>query len=150
MTYLVRTLRAAILVGAVAGCGGDGDGIAHEPVSGTVTLDGKPLEKGTITFTPTEGGEFGAGGVIADGRYKIGRADGPVPGPHAVKVWSRRPTGKKIPSDDQPGTFIEETAEVLPARYNDRSELKADVKKGADNRFDFELKGEGGTRRSKP
>src|SRR5262245_60102268 len=130
-TFSVMTSATVVLT--VVGCSGARDGFPREPISGKVTLDGKALENGQITFTPAGGGEPVVGGVITDGSYTVRRADGPSPGPHSVKVWSRKATGKKLPSDDQPGTFIEETREIIPARHNLKSELKAEVKQGGDN-----------------
>src|SRR5262249_34636332 len=115
-------------------------GVPREPVSGQVTLDGKALENGQITFTPMGGGEPVVAAIIKDGHYALGRGDGPAPGAQRVNVWSRKPTGKKLPSDVEPGTFIEEPREIIPARYNLNSELKADVTQGGNNRFDFALK----------
>jgi len=48
------------------GCG------AGEPaVSGSVTVDGHPLQNGYITFFPTEGTKNTAGAKVVDGRYRI-------------------------------------------------------------------------------
>jgi hypothetical protein len=126
---------------AVAGCGGVKDGIEREPVSGKITLDGKPLDDAQITFAPEQGDDpsAGAGAAIKVGTYSLSRGEGPAVGSHRVSIWARRPTGKKIPSDDQPGTSFDETRETLPDRYNARSSLKADIKKGGPNQFDFDL-----------
>jgi hypothetical protein len=121
-----------------AGCG-SGDGIPRHTVSGKVTLDGKPLEDGQITFTPELAGNPAAGATIKAGAYRLGRSEGPAAGPHRVNIWARRPTGKKTPSDVEPGTFVEETREIIPNRYNVNSELKADIKDSGGNRFDFAL-----------
>ncbi|WP_406697634.1 hypothetical protein V5E97_02100 [Singulisphaera sp. Ch08] len=136
-----RTL-AVTVVFAMAGCGGASDGINREPVSGEVTLDGQPISQGEITFVPAGGGEPVAAAIIENGRYTVERANGPSPGPQRINVWSKKPTGKKFPSDVEPGTFIEETRESIPDRYNLKSELKAEVKEGGDNRFDFTLQSE--------
>jgi hypothetical protein len=126
---------------AIAGCGGAKDSIEREPVSGKVTLDGKPLDDAQITFAPEEGDDpaAGAGAPIRGGSYNLSRSEGPAVGSHRVSIWARRPTGKKIPSDDQPGTTFDEMREVIPDRYNAQSSLKADIKKGATNQFDFDL-----------
>jgi hypothetical protein len=125
---------------AVLGCGGKVDGISREPVSGTVTFDDQVLESGQITFTPVEGGERVVGAIIKNGRYTLSRSEGPSAGLHKVNIWSRQPTGKKIPSEDVPGTFVEEEQETIPEQYNRQSSLQADIKSGGENRFDFALK----------
>ena len=51
-------LLLALAVGlTIAGCGAQVDGIPREPVSGKVSLDGKALDDGQITFSPADGGE---------------------------------------------------------------------------------------------
>src|SRR5688500_13010891 len=60
----------------LAGCGADSD---RGAVSGTVTLDGKPVENGSISFVPIEGTQSpSAGAVIGNGTYEIPRDKGPM------------------------------------------------------------------------
>ena len=124
-----RVWRSATIVLAVAGCGGKRDGIAREPVSGKVTLDGKALENGQITFSPEAGGQPAVAAIIKDGAYSLSRATarGPsrsgqclVPKAHREEGPERRP----------PGTFVEETARASPTVQR-QSDLKADVKQAA-------------------
>jgi hypothetical protein len=139
------SMIAAVVALSAAGCGGDG--LPREPVSGKVTLDGSALESGLITFTPDDLKTPAAGTVIKDGRYSMGRSDGPCPGPNKVYISCRKATGKKLKSVDFPGTTVDETREVIPRQYNVDSMLGVEVKKGAENRFDFELSsGVGGTK----
>jgi hypothetical protein len=138
MEHRFRLMAIAALALAFAGCGG-GDGFPREPVSGKVTLDGSPLETGLITFAPEDLKLPPAGTVIKDGSYRMGRSEGPCPGPNKVTISCRKPTGKKLKSVDFPGIFVDEMREIIPAQYNVDSRLGADVKKGGENRFDFEL-----------
>ena len=98
MLHTIRLMAVATIALAAAGCGGKGDGIAREPVWGKVTFDGKPLDDGQITFSPEAGGEPAAGAAIKDGAYSLSRSDGPAAGPQRVNIWSRKPTGKKVPA----------------------------------------------------
>jgi hypothetical protein len=141
MKYAYRLTWAATVALAAAGCGDSSDGLPREPISGEVQLDGRPLETGLITFTPFGGAEPVVSGVVVDGRFALERADGPSPGPHRVDVWAKKRTGKKLRDPDQPGVFLDEMREAIPARYNLDSQLKADVKEGENNHFDFELSG---------
>jgi hypothetical protein len=141
MKYAYRLTWAATVALAAAGCGTSSDGLPREPISGKVQLDGRPLETGRITFTPVGGVEPVVSGVVVDGRFALERADGPTPGPHRVDVWAKKPTGKKLRNPDQPGEFVDEMREAIPARYNLDSQLKAEVKEGGSNHFDFELSG---------
>lgn len=128
------------LVAFLVGCGGD-EGPPREPVSGAVTLDGRPLEKGLITFTPESGGDLIVSGLVVDGEFAIPRSEGPGLGSHRVDVWSKKSTGKTLKNRDDPENPVEETVELVPPRYNLRSELKADVVQGGGNRFAYELTG---------
>lgn len=124
----------------VAGCGGK-EGPPREPISGVVTLDGRPLEKGLITFTPEAGGDLVVSGLVVDGAFALPRAEGPGLGPHRVDVWSKKATGRTLKDRNDPDNPVAETVEQIPARYNVRSELKADVLPGGDNRFTYDLAG---------
>lgn len=139
--FLAGVFATVAVAAAVTGCGSS-DGFPRQPVRGTVTLDGKPLEKGMITFTPTGAPEPIVSAVVADGVFELARSDGPVPGAHRVDVWSPRPTGKKVRDTDNRGQLVEEVRESIPARYNLRSELTAQVQSGKSNTFDFPLQGE--------
>jgi hypothetical protein len=141
MRFPLPVAWCTVLALAAAGCGPGGDMRPREPVSGKVTLDGQPLDRGEITFVPTAGDGPPAGGKIENGIYTVARADGPVPGPHRVSIFSAKPTGKKIPDDSDPKILYDDQAETIPDRYNARTELTAEVKSGGENTFDFELIG---------
>ncbi|MFH1924018.1 MAG: hypothetical protein ABIP48_29540 [Planctomycetota bacterium] len=127
----------AVLLVVIAGC----DGSNRAGVTGEVTLDGQPVEDGTISFVPSGGAA--AWGDIKGGRYSISAAEGPGVGTSRVEIRWDRKTGKKSPAvpPAPPDTMIEETEEAVPARYNAESELKAEVKSGK-NTFDFKLEAE--------
>lgn len=114
-------------------------------VSGEVTLDGDPVDGGTITFIPSGGGppEASAWSEITGGRYSIPAGKGAGVGTCRVEIRWTRETGKNIPAvpPAPPDAMIEETEEAVPARYNTQSELKAEVKPGR-NTFDFKLESE--------
>src|SRR5690349_9659737 len=136
MTFRARTLLATTAVAlAVAGCGGDG--IPRLPISGTVSLDGTPVDHGQINFMPQEGDNV-VSATIEDGRFDLPRPEGPSPGPHSVAIWSQQPTGKQVVADElnpEEG-MIPEMAEAIPGRYNAQTELTADVS-DRNHTFDF-------------
>ena len=114
---------------ALAGCGA-----RESRVSGSVTLNGQPVETGAITFVPVDGKTPTAGGEIKDGRYSV-----KVPvGTMKVSISAPKVVGKKkiYPTPQSPEMPI--TKEALPARYNDQTELRLDVKPGA-NQKDWDL-----------
>lgn len=118
-----------------AGCG-ESD-VSREAVSGTVTLDGKPLPQGSILFTPLGEGPS-AGGEIVDGRYTLPQHLGAGPGKYRVELNSWRPTGR-ITHDEATGMDDEHLISIIPKRYNQRSELEVEIQSDGKNSFDFEL-----------
>ena len=110
------TLVASVACGllALAGCGPDGQGAV--PVSGRVTLDGKPLANLQITFQPLaqDASGFGPGSFArtdADGQFAMRKvwpdAPGAVPGAHRVTMdFDQDPPSKSLvlPEDFRNGT----------------------------------------------
>src|SRR5262245_375252 len=118
---------------ALAGCD---SGPPTAEVKGTVKVDGKLGEKGTIGFSPVDGKTPTAGGEIKDGQYAV-----KVPvGLMKVSISVPRVVGhKKIyPTPNSPVMPV--TEEALPARYNEQTTLQLEVKSGT-NEKDYDLKG---------
>ncbi|UUO07853.1 carboxypeptidase regulatory-like domain-containing protein [Blastopirellula sp. J2-11] len=105
------------------------------PVSGTVTLDGKPLNNATLTFQPAVG-RPSSGLTNKDGQYKLRynlNLTGAKLGDHSVIITTYQEFDN--PSDaDRPAS-----PELLPAKYHKKSELVAKITNG-DNVVDFDLK----------
>jgi hypothetical protein len=122
------TVALAVLL-ALAGCSAK-DG----KVTGTVTIDGTPLESGSILFVPVDGKSPTTGGSIKEGRYSV-RVP---PGTMKVSISAPEVVGKKkiYPTADSPEMPV--TKERLPPRYNESTELTLEVKLGT-NEKDFEL-----------
>jgi hypothetical protein len=116
------------------GCGKSDN--ARAPVHGAVTLDGKPLETGSILFVPAPGVHGAvAGGAIQNGRYELTDKAEAAIGANRVEIRSARSTGKAI--QYAPGTAVSrEVIQLIPKRYNSESELKVEVKPGP-NTADF-------------
>jgi hypothetical protein len=131
-----------------SGCGGSGDNLPREPVSGNVLFGGQPLDHGTILLLPVNTATgTPSGGMIRDGSFSIARGVGPVPGDYKVVISS--PTSKMPPPDPAQGvgdvTALEE--ERIPPQYNADSQLTAKVEKGTSNHFEFALDTTGPPRR---
>jgi hypothetical protein len=84
-------LPAAVLAGLASGCGG---GLVA--VSGTVTLDGRPADDGSVSFQPADGQGPSAGGSVREGRFEV--SPGLTPGTYKVAVRAGLKTGRKIPA----------------------------------------------------
>jgi hypothetical protein len=126
-----------------AGCGGSNRGA----IRGKVTADGKPLQEGEISFVPVEP-KLGptAGAVVTNGEYRIDAARGPFAGEHQVQINAFRPTGKKrwdgMGDEKAPAgqrNYVEEVENFIPAKYNSASGLRAVIKAGEVNVYDFDL-----------
>ncbi|QDU75334.1 hypothetical protein Pan97_23640 [Bremerella volcania] len=120
-----------------SGCGGNG--IPRAAVQGTVTLDGKPIESGVIMFIPETvapvalkitGGHYDSESDVNDRR-------GAVIGHCSVQIFANRPTGRSY-TDVMTGEKMEETKQFVPAKYNERTELTAEVEAGRQT-IDFHL-----------
>ncbi len=130
----------SVVVSAVLlGCGGTTDDLPRRPVSGAVTLDGKPLSDARVTFQPSGGEGTEAGGEIADGAYRITRDEGPTPGDYVVRITSVSKASLPDPNS-MPGDMPPAPKEPIPPRYNVKSTLNAKVTEEGANAFDFDLK----------
>ena len=119
MPSLLFRAPAFVLLGAAlaAGCAKKTDRLQ---VTGAVTLDGQPVKAGTVRFTPPAGaGAAPADGFITDGRYAVLVR----PGKYKVEISSTRPKVAQRPA----GPGNDEDVETVPARYNLRTELTAEV-----------------------
>lgn len=112
-------------------------------IYGRVTLDGQPLDFGSITFVPDPTGPK-ASGIIEKGQYTIQSVRGPLAGDKLVEIRAPR-----YPADEPPPTTSSEklrqmavAPEALPARYNNKTELRATVTESGPNEFNFDLKSE--------
>ena len=121
-----------------AGCGSS----KTAPVSGRLTLNGKPLARASITFAPIgskdkqEPGPSSAGITDADGRYTlklIGQeGSGAMIGKHKVMIALQEAVDT---SDDNPVKLKQ-----LPLKYNGQTTLEFDVPAGGTDAADFDLK----------
>jgi hypothetical protein len=134
---------AAVLALAAAGCSTDPsevDTLPRVAVSGTITLDGKPLPEGRLQFLP----DPSSSGIMAvaeinDGKFSIDRASGPIPGKYRIMV-SSRPVYKIKPGESPGGSPPKSAPEMVPSQYNGKSsELVAEVKADGPYAFEFEL-----------
>jgi hypothetical protein len=137
----VGGLAAAVVAAAVSGCGG-GDGLDRQSISGSVTLDGKPLEKGQIQFLPdvnAQGAATAGMAQIEGGSYSLSRADGLVPGSYKVSIYAGSGDAESA-APETPGAAPKIKKDLIPAKYNSQSKETAEVKAAGGNTFNFDLK----------
>ncbi|MBN2293416.1 MAG: carboxypeptidase regulatory-like domain-containing protein [Pirellulales bacterium] len=121
---ILQSILLSVGVLVVCGCGSS-DRPELGTVSGTVTLNGKPLANAEITFQH-EKKRFSTGTTDADGRYEliyIRDIKGAVVGKHTVVITAKDTARRQL----------------VPPKYNHNTILTADVKP-KHNTFDFELK----------
>jgi hypothetical protein len=140
MRYFQNSLPAGSFIAAglvfCLGCGSQ-----EHLLEGSVTFDGQPVEKGSITLEPADGVGPAAGGTIAGGRFKVDSTSGLAPGNKIVRISAVRATGKKIEAGppEPPGAKVDEVQQFIPAKYNDRSALTVQFD-GGHKKQDFDLK----------
>jgi hypothetical protein len=120
-----HTLIALSCLLTAVGCG-RGDGLTRVVVSGSVSLDGTPVEDGQIRYVPVEAT---AGPVtiapIQQGKYVCDARGGVPVGKHKVEilVWDPKVQQPKGPGGDP-------RPQWAPPKYNKNSELTADIAEG--------------------
>ena len=141
-------LTAALVSCVVVGCSTapqiDYESAGLVDVSGTVTMDGKPLANAMVFFeTPDE--RFSYGRTDESGHYEMrfdNHAMGVMPGPKTVRISTSMAATEDEASIRQ--------VETVPAKYNKKSELKREVKPNEAQIFDFDLTSEGEVVQPKP
>jgi hypothetical protein len=122
-------LLVAVLL--IAGCSGDG----LCTVAGSVTVDGQPAQTGSIAFFPVDGKSQTTGATIKAGRYT---ARVP-PGLARVQIRVPKVVGQVKLYNTPDSPYQDKMEETLPERYNNKTELRLEVKPGR-NQKDWELK----------
>ncbi|PQO37705.1 carboxypeptidase regulatory-like domain-containing protein [Bremerella cremea] len=140
-------LAVALLVMflGLTGCGGTGDKPDLGQVTGTVTLDGQPLSGVAVVFQP-DNGRPARGMTDAEGKYDliyIRNERGTKVGHNRVEIAPSEEgedEGEEAEDPDsvEPAKPVKSGKPKVPAKYNLKTELEADVKPG-DNTFDFNL-----------
>jgi hypothetical protein len=100
-------------------------------VTGDVTFDDTPVAEGSIKFVPDDKNLPPEGDTIKNGKYQVKLK----PGRYKVEIRAIR----EIPGKKGPMGTEAATEEYIPAKYNEQTELTADVGKGSD-KIDFPLK----------
>jgi hypothetical protein len=120
---------AAVLLVVSSGCDRPSDQPPLAPVSGVVTMDGKPLAGKNVVFSPKEG-RASMGRTNENGEYKLmytNRWEGAIIGPHDVTILTPGPEVEGMPYQEN-----------VPFKYNVNTILKAEVE-DTDNVIDFKL-----------
>jgi hypothetical protein len=138
----MATTRAVLIATALAllcGCGGSDVG----SVSGTITVGGQPVERGTVVFENPAAGisvtaEIGSGGRYTVKTYEF---DGLPPGDYQIAIRPQVLSDGETPLVSDPSAESATPASAIPEKYHrlDQSGLTATVVAGDNPPFDFDL-----------
>lgn len=131
-SYGVRLLMLGCVL--ALGCGPQTSTDIRQ-VSGTVTCDGERIAEGSIVFLPVRGSKPPVAGKIKGGTFSM-----EVPtGSNKVQIYAIRKetVATEIPAITKAGDEV--ATNYLPPRYNDKTELTAEVKPDKRNEFTFPL-----------
>lgn len=141
---LTITLSMAFCLIVIAGCSSESDSRGERVgVEGTVLLDGEPLQNARIIFIGNSGqGQLKAIVSVTDGAFVFQTANGPLPGTNRIEI---HPEAMDLEAFEaarggDPNKKVDPKLIKIPAKYNTKSELTAEVKLDRDqNKFEFEL-----------
>jgi hypothetical protein len=127
-----------VLAALFVGCGPENP-LGRKALSGSVTLDGGPLEQGNIEFHPLSEGGTQSGGVITDGSYSIPAHQGATPGKYRVSIIDFVPT-PPLPEGHMPGDDLPPSPPPkVPPAWNSKSKKTIEVSKDGPLEFDFDI-----------
>lgn len=133
----VAILGIAVLV--LAGCGHGLTG-ERQPVSGTVTLDGKPLPYGLIEFSQdADRGQLQTA-VVTDGKFNLPASAGLPVGHYTVCLHPYVPEADVLDTvSEKERLAISAASDLIPQNYRRRGSLEAVVEAGGKSDLAFAL-----------
>lgn len=123
---------------AFAGCTSDSGAVV---VKGDVKFAGQPLANGLIHFEPVDGAGTSASRRIEDGHYEFAADDVMKPGKYKVAIRSI-PPDSALTADAamNQGAQAPPYKDPIPAKFNDNTDLVAEITTDGPNTFNFDLK----------
>lgn len=112
-----------LVLALLSGCA---QSTTHGTIQGTVTLDGTPLNEGVVRFVPVDGATQTASANVVAGEFN---ALVPV-GKMRVELSAPKVIGRQKMYNTADSPEVDVVSELLPARYNVRSELTLEVVAG--------------------
>lgn len=142
-------LTVAILLALAAACSGCSGDVTFAPVSGVVTLDGKPYGKAVVSFQPIGSpddpnpGRGSSAYTDANGRFELVSDDhqGAVVGKHRVRIMSvgELPGGPSPEGGSSDETPINRPVDPIPPEWGALSEKTFDVPAGGTDKANFDI-----------
>jgi hypothetical protein len=142
MSRMGRHRLSSLVVGlaliVISGCGGGDEGVLPTVrVSGTLAVDGKPVNQGTIYFHSAKGRV--ATGIVKDRKFTLSTysdGDGTIAGKNRIAVE----VVEEVPMKDGDTT----TKSLIPVKFTnpDRSGLQLEIPESGYKNLQIDLKGE--------
>jgi hypothetical protein len=121
---MVGFARYALFAALALGCAG---GNSTGTVRGTVTLDGQPLKDGMVKFIPADSKAQPITAAVKEGQFTL---TAPV-GVNRVEFSVAKVVGKIKMYETPDSPTVDQTKEMLPEKFNVKSELKTTVNGGS-------------------
>lgn len=149
MSRLTITAGLCAVLAVVTGCSG---GPSYAPVTGVITVDGKPYGNAVVSFQPiaTEGNPNPGRGSSAytdeNGRFVLKRQedgrDGAVVGKHLVRIMTKGNdvVGQEGTGSDD-GTPTDRPRDPIPPEWNANSDKEFEVPPGGTDKANFDIVG---------
>jgi hypothetical protein len=127
------TATSLALLVILQGCSSD-DGEPRQPVTGTVTQKGAPVEGAIVAFTPQAEGMPASGTTDASGVYKLTTkvsGDGAVVGKYKITITKYSTTLDKPEENANPAADPSDITDEYPTGYDEmeESEVAASISK---------------------
>ena len=139
--HLIVTMLSLILITtSFSGCNGSTDSRPAVEINGTVTLDGDPLQEGSIQFSSPKTGESAYANLDANGHYSISFPQADIGTEYEIIV------NPPVVEEENAMALAEKpkakSTMKIPAKYSNRttSGLKAKIQQAGSNEANFELK----------
>jgi hypothetical protein len=149
---MMHKLRLAVVCGLLATALGCSSGPSYAPVSGVVTLDGKPYANAVVSFQPVgtkENPNPGRGSSAytdENGRFVLKGDDGQngaVVGKHLVRIMTK---GNDVVGQNTEGTGSDDETpksrevDPIPPEWNALSKNEFEVPAGGTDKANFDIK----------
>lgn len=149
----MKRYRFAVLLLSLLALSGCSSGPAIAPVSGVITLDGKPYDKAVVSFQPIGTKENPTPGVGSsaytdeNGRYELvlqgGDRKGAIVGRHRVRIMTK---GNDVMIEEDTETGSEDETPVegrvvdpIPPEWNALSDKEFEVTSGGTDKANFDI-----------
>jgi hypothetical protein len=140
---VVMLAGSLTVLGAISGCG-ESDPLGRKAISGTVSFNGAPVEKGNIAFQPVDKSTTSGGSSIQTGKYSVPQKTGLPVGKYRVSIHAPKPgTGGQGAADAPPGDPPAPPQELIPPEWNTNSEQYIEVNDKGPYVYNFDIKPKG-------